>query len=260
MHSTYQSQWDYLLKRFQQNQLPHALLLSGEASIDKTTFAIQFAKMVLCEQHTLCGSCRQCQLMQAGNHPDFYHVQPEAEGKSIRVDQIRELIAQLNQTAQQNAYKIAIIAPADALNLAAANAILKTLEEPSAQTLIFLVTNHASLLPATIRSRCQSIKFFPDDQQTILTEQQEKLLLDINAISEKKIDPVQIAARWVKTDIQQVIEDLLIIIMDKIRHQSRKQLFDFLDALYLAKRQTLASNLNQQLLLENLFFQWKVLC
>lgn len=247
------NQWNYLLNRLQQNNLPHALLLSGDKASDKSAFAIKFSKTVLCEHHTACNECRNCQLIQANSHPDFYHLQPEEAGKAIRIDQIRELIAQFNQTAQQNSYKIAIIEPADALNPAAANALLKTLEEPNANTLIFLISDNPSLLSATIRSRCQIIKFFTPQQTFVPNEQQQKLLNDLKS----NLDPIQIASHWLKQNINEIVEDLILITMEKIRSNTDKNLFNFLDKLYEAKKNILRSNLNQQLLLEDLFCSWQ---
>src|SRR6185312_9049826 len=146
--------WNYLHQRRQNNSLPHALLLTGLPDLE---FPRLFSKSLLCLKPDLegkaCNNCRTCSLMQAGSHPDFYQIEPEETGKTIRIDQIRELISELNQTAQQGGYKIAIIAPAEAMQMGAANALLKTLEEPAANTLIMLVSNQPGLLAATLRSR-----------------------------------------------------------------------------------------------------------
>lgn len=246
-------QWNYLLNRLQQNNLPHALLLVGDSSSNKSEFANNFAKTLLCEQQTICKVCRHCQLIAANSHPDFYHLQPEAEGKAIRIDVIRELIEKLNQTAQQNSYKIAIIEPADALNIAASNALLKTLEEPPANTVIFLLTENPNALPATIRSRCQTLKFPTTYNAFTPNAQQQKLISDLDKISNKQIDPLSVAAQWTKKDVKAIIEDLILITMEHIRNSPRINTFNFLDQLYLAKQQLLRSNPNQQLLLENLF-------
>lgn len=250
-------QWQYLAKRWQNNNLPHALLLTGQCNLNKTQFATEFTKYLLCQQkqQTYCGECRNCQLMQAETYPDFYLVQPEEQGKAIRVDQVRELIAQLNQTSQQTNYKIVVINPADNMNQAAANALLKTLEEPTSDTFLFLIADQISLLSATIRSRCQIIKFSADKQTLIPDEEKQKLLNSLNTLT----NPVKAAADWLKTDINQLIDWLMIIAMEKICTTNQKKLFDYLDKLYTVKRQLLASNLNQQLLLEDLFCHWEKL-
>jgi DNA polymerase-3 subunit delta' len=160
-----QSQWQHLLTQQQSRRLPQALLFSGQRGLGKKDFALALAELVLCEtgSEIACGICHSCQLFRAGSHPDFFMVYPEEEGKTIKVDQIRDLTASLNQTAQLNGYQVAVICPAEAMNVAAANALLKTLEEPPGPVLIILISHHLGGLPITIVSRCQKIAFFATD-------------------------------------------------------------------------------------------------
>lgn len=155
--------WHTLQTQHKINQLPHALLFVGMPGIGKANFAYQFARSLLCESGTEsnrpCGQCRHCLLIKAGNHPDYIIIEPEEMGKAIKIDQIRTLIAYADKSAQLSLAKVIIINPADALNINAANALLKTLEEPSANTKIILVTSRLMSLPATIRSRCQIMHF-----------------------------------------------------------------------------------------------------
>ncbi|GAG15421.1 unnamed protein product, partial [marine sediment metagenome] len=150
-----QNQWEKLQQRREQS-LPHALLLTGPQGMGKLSFAQAFAEDVLC-----CGdnAAYSAQLLQAGNHSDYFEVQPEEAGKAIKVDQIRALVAKLNQTPQISSYQVALINPAENMNIAAANALLKTLEEPPGNVVLLLVTHRASGLLPTIRSRCQQISF-----------------------------------------------------------------------------------------------------
>lgn len=162
-------QWGQLLSQFRQQRLPHALLLSGAAGLGKLAFAEQLAWFLLCKTAadrgrteqltTACGQCAGCRLLLANNHPDLLMVMPEEAGKNIKIDQIRELTFKLQQTAQRAGYQVVIIAPVEALNKAAANALLKTLEEPAGQALLLLVSHSPGVLPATIISRCQKIYF-----------------------------------------------------------------------------------------------------
>ena len=158
-------------------QLPHALLLRGRAGIGKTLFARAFAQALLCENqdpktHQACGACSACGWYTQGNHPDFRMVEPEAlaltedeEGerkkepsKQIKIEQVRELQDFLAVGTHRGGQRIVIVRPAEAMNLATANALLKSLEEPPPQTLFLLVaSNYARLLP-TIRSRCQVVE------------------------------------------------------------------------------------------------------
>lgn len=167
MHKIYpwqQQQWEYLLSRRKQNNLPHALLFSGQAGLGKLDLAKSFANVLLCKESETangfaCGDCVACKLIAANNHPDLMLIQPEKEGGFIKVDQIRSLIADLSQTAQQGGYQVVIVAPANAMNAASANALLKTLEEPLGKTIIILLSERPTMLPATIRSRCQLLSF-----------------------------------------------------------------------------------------------------
>jgi DNA polymerase III subunit delta' len=156
-----QPQWQQLVSQYRQQRLPHALLFTGPTGLGKRTFAQHFARYLLCReaQESACGQCPGCRLTLVNNHPDLLSIAPEEAGKNIKVDQIREMIPVLSQTAQRAGYQIAIISPAEALNRAAANALLKTLEEPAGRVLLILVSHQPGALPATITSRCQRIAF-----------------------------------------------------------------------------------------------------
>jgi DNA polymerase III subunit delta' len=138
--------------------MPHALLIQGTAGIGASAVASWAAQLVLCASPRPCGQCASCARVANGQHPDLAVVGPAQDSKQIRVDQIRELCAQLALTSHQGGYKVAIIDPADTLNRAAANALLKTLEEPRPRTLLVLAVAEPSRLPATVVSRCQRIR------------------------------------------------------------------------------------------------------
>lgn len=143
--------------------MPHALLITGPAGIGKGVFARALAEALLCvaatDEGVACGGCPECRLLAAGNHPDGLWVGPDPDAKSpeIRVDVIRDLIDREGLTSHRGRYKIVVIQPAHQLNRAAANSLLKTLEEPSASTLMLLVSEAPGRLAATVRSRCQRI-------------------------------------------------------------------------------------------------------
>lgn len=147
--------WQSLTTRDRQ---PHAFLFGGPAGIGKRRFAEAFADWLLClkpRPGAACGECRSCQLRLAGSHPDRLLIEPEEEGKAIRIDAVRQLADFMAQTAQQGGRKVVMLHPAEAMNLNAANALLKSLEEPTAETYLLLITDQPSRLLPTIRSRCQ---------------------------------------------------------------------------------------------------------
>jgi DNA polymerase-3 subunit delta' len=152
---------EQLLAAFQQRRVPHALLIQDASGAGGTQLAWWVAQLLLCTAPgTLgpCGQCSACTGVLADRHPDFTRVGLIEDSKQIRIDQARELSAHLALASHQGGYKVALIDPADALNWNAANALLKTLEEPPGGTLLILVALQPSRLPATILSRCQRVR------------------------------------------------------------------------------------------------------
>ncbi len=167
--------WQLLEQSLQQQRLAHAYLIQGPAGVGKSHFAINLAKALLCEQDTVemqqilkaCGQCKSCHLFTVGSHPD-YRLLASEEGKAIGVDVIRDTSAFFSLTRQYGRYQIAMISNAERMTIAAANALLKTLEEPPAGAILLLISEQASLLPATIRSRCQALRFIVPALDTAL--------------------------------------------------------------------------------------------
>ena len=165
-------QWNSFLHMSASDSLPHAILLNGPEGVGKHHFARNLAAAILCKQPiesgSACGQCKHCLLMEANTYPDFMHVLPDEEKNSISIDQIRELISKLHLTRHFDAKKVALVEYADYMNASAANALLKTLEEPPEETIIILVSSAPLNLPATIRSRCQFVPFYsPTKEQAM---------------------------------------------------------------------------------------------
>ncbi|MEA3276963.1 MAG: DNA polymerase III subunit delta' [Pseudomonadota bacterium] len=156
--------WDTLRAARDADRLPHALLIAGPAGVGKRRLVSLFARSLLCQRLDSegfpCGICRDCQLLAAGTHPDYLQIGPDEQGKSkeIRVDTVRRLVDADALTASRGVFKVILVDPAQQLNTAAANSLLKTLEEPAPGTLLFLISEQPGRLPATIRSRCQVLK------------------------------------------------------------------------------------------------------
>ena len=163
---------------FNQGRLPHALLLTGQAGLGKAAFATYLAAQLLCEDRDgasdPCGHCPGCMQFRAGTHPDFFQVQPEEDATVIKVDQIRQLSEKLSLSSHQGGYQVAMLNPAETMNLNAANSLLKTLEEPSDNTVLVLITARPAQLPATIRSRCQQVRIEVPERQVALQWLQEQ--------------------------------------------------------------------------------------
>lgn len=151
----------YLQWQQQLNRLSHAYLLAGVDGIGLTDFAQQMSKDILCKKTGLlaCNDCSACNLFSKNNHPDFFHLTTLENKKEISIDQVRELNKKLFATSHQGGYKVALIELAEKLNISSFNALLKTLEEPPAQTIIILTSYQKGRIPATILSRCRKIDF-----------------------------------------------------------------------------------------------------
>ncbi len=166
-----QKQWQQITTAFNSGRMPHAVLLQGPKGLGKLDFAKALSAFVLCGNKSAdspCGECHTCKLLKADTHPDYKDAMPAAEGKGILVDQIRDFCEFFIYSSQLSAYKAGIIHPADKMNRNAANSLLKTLEEPSRNSLIILVAESTTSLPATIKSRCQVLEFSaPEKEQAV---------------------------------------------------------------------------------------------
>jgi DNA polymerase-3 subunit delta' len=155
----------------QQEKLPHAILLTGARGLGKTQLAASFATGLLCEARGVepCGSCASCQLAGGGAHGDFRWIAPEEGKRAIGVDAIRSAVTFMQQTSGYGSHKVLVIEPAEAMTAAAANALLKTLEEPPGKALLILVSHRSGELPATVRSRCQRYNLPHPSRSSTLT-------------------------------------------------------------------------------------------
>lgn len=164
--------WRRLDESLQAGRLGHGLLFAGPGELGQTELAERLAARLLCEapqDGEACGRCRSCHLRAAGTHPDLLRVGllERDDGRlktEIGVEQIRQLSQWFALTPQYGRALVALINPADLLNLAAANAVLKTLEEPADNRYLLLVASQPQRLPATVRSRCQKWLLQPPDR------------------------------------------------------------------------------------------------
>ncbi|MEE2732709.1 MAG: DNA polymerase III subunit delta' [Pseudomonadota bacterium] len=239
--------WDGLMARLQDQRMAHALMLRGEAGTGKNQFALALAQYLLCSTpvaNTACGKCKGCQLNLAGSHPDMTILEPEEPGRAIKVDQVRQVVDFVSKKAQLDGFRLVIVSPAEAMNVNASNALLKSLEEPGERTVLILVSHQITGVLPTIRSRCQVLDFpIPGREQALAwlntlvgdTAKSEKLLnvaggapvraLELNqsqwlgeratvlqhwlGVLSGKRDPVRTAEAWSQYPIVDVLAWLL---------------------------------------------------
>jgi DNA polymerase III subunit delta' len=240
--------WQQLVQQIAAQKLPHAMMIAGPKGIGKRHLADALGQLLLCTapiEGTACGRCRGCELNKSQTHPDLLWLEPEEEGKAIKVDQVRELTESLGKTAQQGGYKVVVIEPAESMNGNAANALLKSLEEPAANTLLILVTHAPGSVLPTIRSRCQLRKLpMPRNEQVLhwlsplivgsnttpdtlliaargapltalkllqgdVLEQREQTLQQFVRLTLGQVSAIEVAANWQGGDVVGLVEWLL---------------------------------------------------
>lgn len=269
-------QWEQLCRLQKEGRLPHALLFTGPAGVGKRSLAQSLARLVLCQNSkqadTSCGNCHACHLLQAESHPDFRLIQPEEEGQAIKIDQIRELSDFIHQTAHQGGLRVVLIQPATAMNTYAANALLKTLEEPAPNTLLILISDNRTKLPITIVSRCQQIRLLAPSRDAALNwlisqdplvawepileathgapllaqawQQQgvwplyQSFINDLSALTKQEADPLQLAVQWKDANMLWVFDMFFQWILKLMRMQQVPALADEFSASLLPERLT----------------------
>lgn len=213
--------------------LGHAWLISGPAGIGKLNLALVLSRHL----HGAMEPPRELDAAAAlaayaarhtpmDRHPDLHWLYPEEDKETISVDQVRDLIEAFTLTAHRGGAKVAIVEPAEALTTAAANALLKTLEEPSQGSYLFLLSHQPGRLPATVRSRCQQLPLKPPSLAGIAT------WLDVGleavAAAERQVGaaPLQLAAAIKDDDasfFNKLESDLAAVSQDKLEPQALAQ-------------------------------------
>ncbi|GAB2188937.1 hypothetical protein MAH1_05440 [Sessilibacter sp. MAH1] len=249
----HQAVWQKLEKSMASDKLVHAILVAGPAGIGKQALVTALAHRLLCtnsENGSVCGVCKGCQLNAAQTHPDLKFVMPEEKGKAIKIEQVRELNEFFSKTAQQLGKKIAILGPVENLNLNSANALLKTLEEPTSNSHLLLFSHQLSGVLATIRSRTQLLSMpMPTEQESVgwletmtdlnalellefsggaplraleycdvtILDEHKKMVSLVSQVYDGAISPLLAAAQLQKQDLQSVLTCLLNNLDSKVR-------------------------------------------
>lgn len=178
----HQGAWAQLARQIERDRLPNGLLLVGPAGVGKQQLAERVVASLLCQDlgtgAAACGSCRGCTLRKAGHHPDLVLAQAEEGKATLGVDVVREFNRKIFLTSSHGQGRLGFMPAADSMNIAAANALLKTLEEPPSGATLILVASSLANLPATIRSRCQLVPVSigePDTARAWLQQTQPNL-------------------------------------------------------------------------------------
>ena len=148
----------------ERGKLPHALLFAGPRGIGKRTLALGLVKHLFCEKGTACNVCRPCRNLAAGHHPDLALLEGET---SIKIDELREIRKEVFEPPYEAPVRVILIDNGEVMTREAANALLKTLEEPPPSNLFIIVTSREQEIPLTVRSRCMRIRFGPLSTDTV---------------------------------------------------------------------------------------------
>ena len=218
--------WDTLTTRFP--NIGHGLLFYGKEGCGKHAFARHFLAWVLClnkQPHGACGECSSCQWLKSDTHPNYVHITTDEENKKqnakIKIEKIRDLLPFVQQTGE--GWRVIVIEPAEALNLASSNALLKTLEEPGERVVLILLADHYLKLPATIRSRLQHFALdrisyeqatsYLNEHLSELAEVQPDLLLGLS--NDMPLQAIEIAKSDWFAKRQTFLNDWLKIVAQK---------------------------------------------
>jgi len=162
--------WNLLKSSAELDKLPHALLFIGQEKLGKKKLAIEFLKFLNCsdsdKEKKPCQTCKNCRDIEKNQYPDVFLITPQE--KEIRISQIRDLQWNISLKPYLSSIKAVVIDQAHLMNPDAQSSFLKTLEEPKGSTIIILISEYPDMLLPTIRSRCETIKFYPVEKKEML--------------------------------------------------------------------------------------------
>ncbi|MEO6436365.1 MAG: DNA polymerase III subunit delta', partial [Tepidisphaeraceae bacterium] len=214
-----------IVRAYQADRLPHGLIFAGLVGVGKATAARGLATLFLCEKPKKtvpCGKCPSCTLLESGEHPDFRVIYREliryhdksgtSKGTSLSIHVIRpELVERAARTAMMGRGKVFVVEEAEYMQTPAQSALLKTLEEPIGRTLIILLTDQPHALLATIRSRCQIVRFAALDRKLVLRELEKRKIDRSDAAEAAQLaeGSLGIALKWIEDGVVAASRDLL---------------------------------------------------
>jgi len=238
---------------YREGRLGHAWLFAGPRGIGKLNLALVLAERLLTGASAeplpavldaeTAGAAMRERRQPSDHHPDLHWLHPEVDKSTIGVEQIRELSESLVLKGFGGACKVVVIEPAEAMTVAAANALLKTLEEPTAETFLFLISHQPGRLMRTIRSRCQVLALAPPGERAtrawlgpgdypgslraplrlaetiddIIDNKINELQIILDDIYHYRVEPQSIAEAWSKLDLELLLETLVERLQDVLR-------------------------------------------
>jgi DNA polymerase III subunit delta' len=226
---SHSSLWNRFELNHQEQRLAHAILLIGARYADLTGLAYRITAALFCKNPpSPCGQCQSCQLIEINEHPDLNVIQPDKLHGAIKIEQIRLLQYSVFTSPQLGKNRVVIIEPAEKMNAAAANALLKILEEPPQNTYFLLIAEHLSTIAPTILSRCQQWRlsnadalsdnyllqgaFYPKESgRGQLFAQLETIVNGILDLQSYKISVNSLAAKWAAFEINDLLWLLYLI-------------------------------------------------
>lgn len=212
------------------DRLPHAMLFVGPEGVGKHLLAFAFSKTLLCRQSDAeaCGVCDACVQFGSGSHPDFRHLVPDEKTGNFKIESIRTLGQELALTSQYGGYRIAILEGVEGFTEGAANALLKTLEEPPAGVLLLLLTPWPGRLMATIRSRCQQVRCpAPEAEAVVPWLEQQGLINAAAELVRAGGGPLLALAQAGSSELSQLMDEVLPkLVSGKIGVPFAAKLFD----------------------------------
>jgi DNA polymerase-3 subunit delta' len=289
----HKSLWARMEPLLNNDSLPQAMLMVGPRHAALLPFVLRLMAAVLCESDKKpCGECHACRWVLEQTHPDVLNIRQATATSPIKIEQIRELQQTVYQTPQRGKRRFILIDPAERMNVASANALLKILEEPPAHTIFILMAEQVGSLPATILSRCQRFILQPPDQcidylgiaqyyppdtsRAKLAKDTESIIRTLCELRQGAISPCTVAAQWLVYGFEDIVWLLYLIIAQGIsiqlvnaqgaltRHDQMGlfsgqchalHLFKQLDKIHeIMQKLNHSMNMNQTLVLEDLLF------
>lgn len=248
--------WQQFKANYYNNRLAHAILLHASSLAQVDNFSQAMTLAMLCRQHNEpCQSCKSCQLVKQGEHPDLYVIKPKKKGAVIKVEQIRDLSNSLYTAPQFSYNKLILIHNAEKMNNSSANSLLKILEEPPTGVYFILTVASLSTLPATILSRCQrwhlsdvdydsgnylAVDHHSAQSITEVTNQFALLIDDLLAINKAHLSIHTVAQKWAAFEFNELMRSLYLLLAQMIHSTLQK---DYLKSTIFIKLEELGASL-----------------